>query len=129
MQAVSAQDVVQTYLDAFNARDLDRCVSLFDENAALEFGPSTFQGAKAINDWHRTRFAADLKVDRVDGIETDGDKVNISGVVSSKRLKTWRIGTLTVKATIQVRDSKIVDMRFNARIPTPYEALRRWKKP
>lgn len=115
MQATDVRDVVRDYLDAFGARDLDRCVSLFGENGVLHFPPTTYQGKKALEDWHRARFDANLQIVRVDEVCADGATVTVDGVITSKRLKTWRIGNLSGRATFQIQDGKIVDARFSPR--------------
>lgn len=115
MQATDVQDVVRDYLDAFGARDLDRCVAMFGEGAVLHFPPTTYQGQKALEDWHRARFDANLQIVRVDEVSADGDTVTVDGVITSKRLKTWRIGNLSGRATFQIHDGKIADARFSPR--------------
>ena len=124
MQTLSAQEVVQSYLDAFTARDLARCLEHFSGDAKVEFVTATYQGKGPLEEWHTARFGANAQVVRIDDIKTDGDIVTINGVVTSKRLKAWRITNLSGKAIFQVRDGKIAGVKFGLRNYNPAEAFR-----
>lgn len=121
MQTANAQDVVQSYIDAFAARDLLRCVDLYDEQATLTAGPARHQGKKELEEWHQARFDADLHVVRIDDIFSDGDSVTVEGVVTSNRLKAWRVGTLSGRAKFQIREGKIASLELGMRAYNPLE--------
>ncbi len=112
MQTLNAQDVVQSYLDAFGAQDLARCVDLFCDDATLFAPPVTYQGKQALEDWHRARFNANARIVRIDDVSAQDDVVTVQGAITSKRLKAWRINTLAGRATFKMRGDKIADVRF-----------------
>jgi uncharacterized protein (TIGR02246 family) len=124
MQEVSVQDVVKEYMAAFEARDLDRCLSFFNDDATLEFVTATYHGKTQLAEWHNTRFSADVKITNLDDIKVDGEVVTINGVITSKRLKAWRINHLSGKAIFRVRNGKISELKFGLRNYNPIEAFR-----
>lgn len=128
MQTMNAADVVTEYLDAFGARDLERCIAFFGDQAVLEFGPTTYQGHEALEQWHKTRFAADLKVQSVDNVTVDGENVTVEGTITSNRLKIWHLNQLKGRVVAKVRDGKITDLRFKTRAPSPVKVMRSWMK-
>lgn len=113
MQVTNARDVVQEYLDAFSARDLSRCVEMYCEDASLFFPPATYEGKEAVKDWHEARFLADARLVRLDNITVSGDTITVQGSITSKKLKVWRITSITGRAIFQVRDGKIANLRFD----------------
>ncbi|GAB4558283.1 MAG: hypothetical protein Kow0047_03260 [Anaerolineae bacterium] len=104
--------VLNSYLEAIEARDLDRCMSFYTDDAVVHFGMGVYRGAKSITDWHRERFDADLHVLEMDRVEAGQDQVTCELVVTSRRLKAWRINTLRGKGTFTFRDGKIAEARF-----------------
>ncbi|HZS92251.1 MAG TPA: nuclear transport factor 2 family protein [Chloroflexota bacterium] len=123
-QLDDAPAVIRDYMDAFAARDLPRCLEMYEADASIEYGPARYQGAKALEDWHRARFNADLKVVRIDDIEVDDNIVTIAGVVTSKRLKLWRITNLSGRARFHLHEGKIREVSFGLRTYNPLEAYR-----
>ena len=123
---ISVQDVIQQYIDAFTARDLKRCVEMYDAEGVIRFPPATYRGKKALEDWHKARFAANLQLVRVDDMTVTGDKVTVDGVVTSNRLRAWRIGDLAGSATFEVRDGKIAHVQFGPRDHNLLEGIRLW---
>jgi hypothetical protein len=108
---------VETYLDAFEKRDVGRCVDLFAEDAELHFGPVTlglgrFRGRDAIEKWHRERFEAGARVVEVDGIDARGDEVRARILISSPRLKAVRVPDLRGSAAFLFSGSKIKQLKL-----------------
>ena len=108
---------VETYLDAFERREVSECADLFTEDAVLHFGPATlglglFRGRDGIERWHRERFTAGARVMEVDGIEAHGDQVRARILVSSPRLKAVRIPDLRGSATFFFDGSKIRQLKL-----------------
>lgn len=124
MQTLSAQEVVQSYVDAFTTRDLARCLEHFSDDAKLDFVTASYQGKGPLEEWHTARFGANAQVVKIDDITTDGDVVTVNGVVTSKRLKAWRLTNLSGKAVFQVRGGKIVGVKFGLRNYNPLGAFR-----
>jgi hypothetical protein len=113
--------VVRAYLDAAHARDVGGCVSFFADDAKLTFMSGEFAGRQAIEEWHNERFAANLQFVRVDSVKAKGEVVTVDAVVTSNRLKAWKIGSLGGRATFRVRDGKIRETTFGLRLHNPLE--------
>ena len=107
--------LLDAYLEAFRARDLERCIQCYAEGALLEFAGSSCRDRQALENWHRDRFLANVAVLRIDGVAADGAVVTVDGTVTSDRLKTWRISALPARAKFVLRDGKIAEARFGAR--------------
>ena len=107
---------VKAYMEAFEERRLSDCLAFFDENATLSFHTSYFKGLSEIEGWHKDRFAADLRLIRVDNNTTDGDSVTIDAVGTSKRLQAWRINNINGVISIQFEGDKIRDLKFSPRL-------------
>ena len=60
--------LAQAYLDAFDAQDLDRCLGFFSDDATIDFNKTVYNGRQAVADWHKDRFAANLKLVRLNNI-------------------------------------------------------------
>ncbi len=107
---------VESYLQAFDARDLPRCIEFYNDDAILTFGPGLFRGRQAIEQWHKDRFAADMRILKLEDIEVHGSTVTIRGVVTSKKLKLFKVGSLGGTGTFVVQQGKIKELRFEGRI-------------
>ena len=120
MQEIDPQTVVEAYLRAFDERDLPRCVELYDEDGFLVFGPPAFglgrfRGKKAIEQWHRDRFAGGMKIVEVEETRVDGDKVTIHAVATSPVLKSIHLDDFRGTATFVVQQGKIIELRMGLR--------------
>ena len=107
------QLITNAYLDAFAARDLERCLTYFSDYAVLQFHVSTFRDKKGIEQWHKDRFAADLRLVRIDEMETDGDTVRIEGVITSKRLRAWLVNEMEGMVTIRFEQGRMKHVKFS----------------
>jgi len=115
------EEVARDYLGAFDARDLTRCVDFFAEDATLAWQAGVYRGRPAIEEWHKDRFQADLRLVRVDGIGVEGNVVTVDGVATSKRLRAWRIGSLGGRVIFIFDEDKIRDTKFTVRVTNPLE--------
>lgn len=115
MQAADVKPLVLDYLKAFDARDMERCLSFCDEDAKFHFLWRTFRGRKGIEKWHRDRFAADLRVIRVDNISSDRDTVTVDVVITSKKLKPHKVDSLGGRITVRLERGAMKDVRFALR--------------
>ncbi len=115
--------VAQAYLAAFDAQDVDRCLAFFHEDATVDFQIGVYRGREAIGQWHRDRFAANLKMARMDSISVNGNTVTIAGVVSSKRLAAWNVTSLSGRVTMSFADGKIQSAKLSARITNPLHTI------
>lgn len=117
MAEMDPQTVVQAYLEAFEARDLPRCLDFYDADATLIFGPGgVFRGKKSIEQWHKDRFAADFRLLSVDEIDVNGDTVTIQGVATSRKLKAFKINALGGKGAFLIQAGKIKKAQFEGRV-------------
>jgi ketosteroid isomerase-like protein len=113
---------IETYLEAFQRHDLAQCLEFFAPDATLTFVSGTYQGKAAIEDWHKDRFAANLKILRMDQITADGDTVTVDLNVTSNRLQFFKIANLDGRATMRLADGKIKELSFGLRLYDPFEA-------
>jgi ketosteroid isomerase-like protein len=117
--------VTQAYLDAFDAQDLDRCMAFFADDAIVDFQMAKYQGRQAITDWHKDRFAANLKMVRLDSITVKGDTVQVDGVAKSKRLEAWKVKAVTGRITmVYDENGKIKSGKLAARMTNPFNMMR-----
>ena len=124
MEERDLQAVVQAYLQAFKARDLSRCLDFYAEDATIDFQSGLYRGREDIEEWHKERFAADLRVVRVDEIRVQGNTVILEAVATSNRLKAWRIANLTGTATFVFQQGKIKETKFGLRMSNLLEGWR-----
>ncbi len=103
---------VTAYLEAFEARDLARCLDFFTEDATVVFLLSRHQGRPAIEKWHKDRFAADLRVLRIHDISVREDTVVVDAVVTSQKLRMWKMPNARGKMVLTFRGDKIKEARL-----------------
>ena len=113
--------LVQSYLDAAQARDVTGCVGYYAPDAKLTFMSGVFEGAAAIEEWHKERFAANMRFVRIDSIKVKGEVVTVDAVITSDRLKAWKLGSLGGRATFRVSDGRIKETSFGMRLHNPLE--------
>lgn len=121
MQDIDLKEVVQDYLQALNQANLERCMDLYADDSAIKFMSAVYHGKEAIEEWHRSRFAAKMQVVQVENINLQGNSVLVEGTVTSNKLKLWRIGTLSGKATFLFENGKIKETGFGLRVYNPTE--------
>jgi uncharacterized protein (TIGR02246 family) len=105
---------VKAYLEAFEARDLARCLDFFIEDATVVFLLSRHQGRPAIEKWHKDRFAADLRVIRICEISIRGDIVVVDAVVTSQKLQAWKMPNARGKIVLTFQGDKIKEARLSS---------------
>lgn len=115
-EAAKLEERVKAYLEAFHARDLDRCLADFAGDASIQFHTSTFQGRDAIIEWHRERFEADLRMERLEDLSVDGDTVTLEGSATSKRLRAWKLNSISGVLEIRFGDGLIRELRFKMKM-------------
>lgn len=123
MVEADLQAAVEEYLQAFDERDLPTCVGFYAEDATIHFHVGVFQGIQAIEEWHRERFDADLRLLQLEKITVEENTVNVDAVATSSRLKAWKINRLAGKVVLAFEEGKIKEARFSARVYNPFE---RW---
>ena len=108
-QALDLELIVRAYLQAFEERDLDRCLDAFADDAVIHFYVGRYEGKQDIQQWHMDRFAADAQLVSLDAITVKDDTATVEAVATSKRLRAWRIGKLAGRATLIFHAGKIKD--------------------
>jgi ketosteroid isomerase-like protein len=112
-EAENLQAITTAYLDSFAARDLEGCLRYFADDAVLQFHVSTFRNKKGIEQWHKDRFSADLRLVRIDDMQTEGDTVRVEGVVTSKRLRAWLVNEIEGLVTFQFEQGLMKHVKFS----------------
>jgi ketosteroid isomerase-like protein len=120
MQETDQQGLIEAYLEAFKERDLARCLEFFHDDGLLIFGPRAFglgrfRGREALEQWHKERFEKGMKIDKIEGIHVDGDKVVVKAVVSSPVLKAIHLDDFRGQATFIVDAGKIKEANLGLR--------------
>lgn len=108
--------LIRAYLQAFEGRDLARCLDFFAEDATLRFAMATYRGTPAIEEWHRERFAADLRVTRIDEIRALDDKVVVDAEVTSNVIRAFRFESVAGTVTFRFQAGKIKEATFGLRM-------------
>jgi len=116
--------LAQAYLDAFHARDLDRCLEFYADDATVDFNKTVYSGRQGIAEWHKDRFAADLRLIKMNSMTVDGDTVTVDGAVASKRLAAWRLKALSGRVTMRFEDGKIKQGKLSPRMTNPFNMMR-----
>jgi ketosteroid isomerase-like protein len=116
--------LAQGYLDAFHARDLERCLSFFTDDATIDFNKTVYSGRQGMTDWHKDRFEADLKLARLNSITVNGDTVVVDGTITSKRLAAWKVKALSGRVTMHFENGKITSGKLAPRMTNPFNMMR-----
>ncbi len=115
------QAVVQEYLQAYDQRDLDLCMNFFSDDAKISFGLGTYRGKQAIEEWHKNRFTADLRVKHIDKIKLQSDTVIVDAEATSKVARTWGFPSVAGRVTFGFQQGKIKEVNFALRSNIPLE--------
>jgi hypothetical protein len=115
---------VRAYLEALGAHDLDRCMGFFSSDAVIEMMNAKHVGSDEIAEWHRQRFEADLKFEKIQAVKVKGDMVVVDAAISTKRLKFYRLNSIAGRATVRVRDGLITESKLAMKSYNPIEALK-----
>jgi len=113
--ANSLKKIVNDYFDAFEARDLSRCLEFFHDDAVLHFATGKFSGIKSIDQWHQARFEGGMRIVEVESIEVQNDTVIVQAVATSPKLKLVRIDDLKGTVTFVIKQDKFKELRMELR--------------
>ena len=116
--------LAQAYLDAFHARDLERCLEFYADDATVDFNKTVYSGRQGITEWHKDRFEADLRLIKMNSMTVDGDTVTVDGAVASKRLAAWRLKALSGRVTMRFENGKIKHGKLSPRMTNPFNMMR-----
>jgi ketosteroid isomerase-like protein len=121
MEEATTRELIETYLKAFEHGELEQCMNCFDSDATVEWLMGEYRGKESIEEWHKDRFAAGLKILRVDGMNIKGDVATVRVTVTSKRLAAWRMPSLGGVVTVKFQDGKIHGTKFAAKSINPQQ--------
>lgn len=113
---VDLESQTRAYLKAFEAQDVDQCMTFYNDDASLSFAESDYKGKDQIQEWHKARFAADLRVLRLEKLTVEGNTVTLAAVVTSKQLKAWKLNTIRGTVTTLFEGSKIKNLKFGVKL-------------
>ena len=82
MEEATTRELIETYLKAFEHGELEQCMNCFDSDATVEWLMGEYRGKESIEEWHKDRFAAGLKILRVDGMNIKGDVATVRVTVT-----------------------------------------------
>lgn len=121
MEQVETRELVDGYLKAFESRDIESCLGFFDSDARVEWMMGTYSGRESIEEWHKDRFAAGLKILKVNGVNVQDSVVTLDVTVTSKRLSAWRMPSLGGRVTVELENGKIHRTKFAAKSINPQQ--------
>lgn len=121
MQENQQEAAVQEYVEAFNQRDLSRCLAFFDEDARIQFAMGNYRGIGEVEEWHKARFEADLKVLSVDRTRSNGDTVTIDATATSRIAVAWKLPTISGRVVFTFHQGKIIQAKFGLQNPIALE--------
>jgi ketosteroid isomerase-like protein len=120
MQETGHEGIVRAYLQAFEERDLERCMAFYHHDGLLVFGPAAFglgqfRGSEAIEQWHRDRFSGGMRVTEIDEVTVEGDTVTVKAVATSPVLKSIHLDDFRGTATFVLEEGLIRELRMGLR--------------
>ena len=107
--------VLDDYIEAFEARDLERCLAFFHEDAHLQIATGHFPGIKQIEQWHKDRFKGGMRLVEIEDMQSEGNTLIVNAVVTSPRLKLVRIKDLRGTGTFVIQEGKFKEYRMELR--------------
>ena len=114
-EATAHEQLVKDYFNAFEARDLSKCIHFFQEDAILHFATGKFPGKKAIEQWHNDRFKGGMKIVEIEEVEVQDNTVIVHAVVTSPKLKLVRIDDFRGTGTFLIHQNKFKEVRMGLR--------------
>ncbi len=121
MQERELEEIARAYLDAFEKRDFKACIDLYMPDSVIHFGPGTYAGMKNIEEWHRERFDADLRLTSLDATRVEGSTVSARVVAVSDKIKAWGLDSIQAILSLVFEGKKIKEARFDMLDSNPLE--------
>ena len=107
--------VLDDYIEAFEAKDLSRCLAFFHDDAHLQFATGRFDGIKAIEQWHKDRFKGGMRLVDMEDMEVKGNTLIVHGALTSPRLKIIRMKSLRGTGTFVIDQGRFKEFRLQLR--------------
>jgi hypothetical protein len=121
MDNLHLEATIKAYLQAFEQRDLAKCMEIYARDALIDFALGAYQGTQAIEEWHKDRFAADLRVLHVDEIRTSPNTVVVDAQATSKVARAWMFNSFAGRVTFTFEQDKVKKATFGLRTALPFE--------
>lgn len=118
------ESITRDYLAAFDARDIEKCLTFFADDASIDFQNVEYEGLESIREWHQERFNANLRLSKIENVRIKGNAVTIDAVASSDRLKAWKISSLKSRIEAKFEGEKIQEAKLSARITSMFNLIR-----
>ncbi len=112
------------YMEAFDQRDVEKCLSFFSEDAIVNFQDVEYQGRDALRDWHNERFAANLRLSKIENVRVKGETVTVDAIASSDRLAAWKIKSLKSRIEAKFSGELIDEVKLTARMTNLFSMIR-----
>jgi hypothetical protein len=110
---VRTDELVAGFVEAFNAGDSARILEFFDDDASIQFMAVNYRGRETIGQWLGQRFGAGAQIMNVSGVDVSGDTLTIHAGVTSRKLQSWRLGTINGRAEMRLDGAgRIVECRL-----------------
>ncbi len=112
-QETDPAKVLNTLADSLNAGDVDTAMTLYATDAVINIEPplpglpSTYTGLKEIRVWLETLVGMKLKIEGVDILQVEGDKVKIKVKTSSDLARGLNIAFLELIEEYTIQNGKI----------------------
>ena len=119
MEMTDLEKTIRDYLNAFEARDLSRCLAFFDDDGTVDFQDALYRGRAGVEEWHQDRFDADLRVLEIEEVRCEGEEAVVDLVATSDALKVWDIDKLNGAVRFRFVGEKIKEAKFELRAHNP----------
>ncbi len=113
MKESELEELARAYHDAFEKRDFDACIDLYMPDSVIHFGPGSYAGMKNIEEWHRERFDADLRLTSLDETRLEGNTVSARVIAVSDKIKAWGLDSIQATLSLVFKGKKIKEARFD----------------
>ena len=123
-EQTDSRALIEKYIQAFEARNVAACLECFSENATLDFQGTLYTGRADIENWHNERFAANLRILRMESVTLNGDTATVDVEISSDRLAAWKVKALKGRITIRLEDGRFKEGKLAARMTNLFDMLR-----
>jgi hypothetical protein len=112
-QETDPEKVLNTLADSLNAGDVDTAMTLFAPDAVLNIVPplpgfpGTYTGSNEIRGWLEILVGMNLKIEGVEILQVEGDKVKIKVKITSHLTRGLNIAFLELIEEYTIQDGKI----------------------
>jgi ketosteroid isomerase-like protein len=103
---------VEAFVAAFEARDLEKTLSFFSEDACVHFIGDDYVGTDALRTWIQDRFDANLRIVKLRGIDMEGEKAILRGEIDSDRIRAWPASGISGIMTIAFEGDLFKEFSF-----------------